>query len=101
MSIELIYKLIACHFIGDYLFQQDFIASTKGQNWYHLLIHCVLYSVPFYLCFGGSIWLFIITALHFPIDVLKARYKKINYVTDQILHFVLLAAYALLGGLIK
>lgn len=45
--IEIIYKLIICHLIGDYVLQNDFIAKTKGENWYHLLVHCLLYSVPF------------------------------------------------------
>lgn len=31
--IEIIYKLIICHLIGDYVLQNDFIAKTKGENW--------------------------------------------------------------------
>lgn len=50
--IETIFILIICHIIGDYLFQNAFIASTKGSNWYHLFVHCVLYAVPFFVVFG-------------------------------------------------
>lgn len=52
MTYEKVFLLIACHMTGDYLFQNNFIASTKGSNWYHLFVHCILYAVPFYLMFG-------------------------------------------------
>lgn len=29
-SIKIIILLICCHLIGDYVFQSDFIAKTKG-----------------------------------------------------------------------
>ena len=41
---EKIFLIILCHAIGDYLFQPDFLAQTKGNNWYHLFLHCVLYA---------------------------------------------------------
>ena len=28
--------LVFCHLVGDYVLQNDFIAKTKGSNWYHL-----------------------------------------------------------------
>ena len=42
-----LFILVICHLIGDYFLQSDFIAKTKGQNWYHLFVHCILYVVPF------------------------------------------------------
>lgn len=91
--IEKISLLIICHVIGDYLFQNEFIASTKGTNWYHLFIHCVLYAVPFLVVFGWCWQLALITVLHFPIDALKARYKKTTYLQDQALHYLLSMTY--------
>lgn len=85
--------LIACHLIGDYPLQTDFIAKTKGDNWYHLFVHCILYAVPFYLAFGWCWQLAVITLLHFPIDALKARYKAITYLQDQVIHYILAALY--------
>ena len=89
--LHLIIMAIALHFVGDYLLQIDFIASTKGKNWYHLVVHCVLYSFVFYVYKDFSIqvfiWLFI---THMIVDVLKARYKKISYITDQVLHYIAL-----------
>ena len=88
-----IITLILCHLIGDYVLQCDFIAKTKGENWYHLLVHCLLYCAPFYLLFGITWQLAVIFVSHILIDSLKARYKKINYVTDQLLHYLIVLVY--------
>ena len=47
MIFATIYKLLACHMLGDYVMQTDFLARTKGESWWHLLAHCVTYTVPF------------------------------------------------------
>ncbi len=91
--IELFFKLIVCHLLGDYFLQVDYIAKTKGDNWYHLLVHCFLYVLPFYWLFGLNWQMIVILVSHFVIDALKARYKKINYITDQILHYAVLMVY--------
>lgn len=88
-----IIELIFCHLIGDYVLQCDFIANTKGSNWYHLIVHCALYCLPFYVIFGLSWQLAVIFIAHIVIDTLKARYKKINYVVDQILHYLTMFIY--------
>ena len=91
--MEIILKIILCHLVGDYVLQCDFIATTKGKNWYHLLVHCFLYIIPFYIVFGYNWKLLIILITHIIIDPLKARWNKINYVTDQILHYLIGAIY--------
>ena len=45
--IKKIVLIVLCHLFGDYVLQCDFIASTKGKNWYHLFVHCALYCLPF------------------------------------------------------
>ena len=90
---ELIYKLIFCHLIGDYVLQSDFIAKSKGENMYHLLVHCFLYAVPFYIIFGYDVRIPVIITSHIVIDILKARYKDIDYVTDQVLHYLAMLIY--------
>jgi hypothetical protein len=90
---ELIYKLIFCHLIGDYVLQNDFIAKSKGENMYHMLVHCFLYAVPFYIVFGFDEKIPIIIITHIIIDIGKARYKVIDYVTDQILHYWAMLIY--------
>ena len=91
--IEKIILLVMCHMIGDYVLQSDFIATTKGKNWYHLFAHCVLYVVPFYICFGFVWQLAAIFFAHLIIDPLKARYNKINYWQDQALHYLVSLLY--------
>lgn len=91
--MNLIITLILCHLLGDYVLQCDYIAQTKGKNWYHLLVHCALYVAPFYFIFGLNWQLAVVFVTHIIIDVLKARYKKINYITDQVLHYLVLAVY--------
>lgn len=93
--IDLIIKLIFCHLVGDYVLQGDFIAKTKGENWYHLFVHCILYCLPFYIVFGLTWKLLFIFISHIIIDPLKARYNKINYVTDQLLHYIVMLVYLL------
>lgn len=91
--VETIFKLILCHLVGDYFFQTRFLAETKGKNWYHLFIHCLMYGIPFYVCFGWCWQLAVIIVLHFPIDAAKARYNKLSYVIDQMLHYALCGLY--------
>lgn len=92
---ETILIIILCHLVGDYVLQVDFIAKTKGTNWYHLFVHCALYVLPFYIVFGLTWQLGFIFVAHMITDPLKARYNKINYVTDQILHYVVALVYFL------
>lgn len=90
---EMMIKLIMCHVFGDYFLQDKFIATTKGENWYHLFVHAVLYCIPLYILFGLDIKLIVIFVSHFFIDMLKARYKIIPYFLDQILHYLFLIIY--------
>lgn len=93
MMIELLLKLVFCHLLGDYVLQSDFIAKSKGENWYHLFVHCVLYCLPFYVVFGFTWDLLFIFLTHIYIDALKARYKLIDYTADQIMHYLILLIY--------
>ena len=86
-KLEILFQIVISHLLGDYFLQIDFIAQSKGKNIYHLLVHCFLYLVPFYFFFGFDYRLLVILISHIIVDLLKAKYKKINYVTDQILHY--------------
>lgn len=90
---ETLLKLVMCHLVGDYVLQIDFIAKTKGKNWYHLLVHCLLYCLPFYLAFGFNWQFFVLFGTHIVVDAAKERYKKIGYVADQVIHYVVLLVY--------
>ena len=83
-------NLILYHLVGDYVLQCDFIAKTKGSNLYHLFVHCALYCLPFILLYGIDWKIGVLFASHIIIDVLKARFNKISYMIDQILHYIVL-----------
>ena len=92
--LKIIYELTICHSLDDYVLQTDFLSRTKGENYWHLFVHCVLYSLPFTLLFGFEpISAFFLTTTHFIVDILKAKYKKINYIEDQLLHVITIVIY--------
>ena len=91
--------LIICHMLGDYFLQVDFIAKTKGDNWYHLIVHCILYLVPFIVVFGIDWRIYLLLIHHIIVDALKARYNKLNYLHDQLQHyFIIYMLYIVIGG---
>lgn len=85
--------MVLCHLVGDYVMQCDFIAQTKGKNWYHLFVHCALYIVPFCIVFGLDWRIAVLFVTHFMIDPLKARWNKIAYTHDQVLHYLIGLVY--------
>lgn len=91
--VNKIILLVICHLIGDYVLQNDFIANSKGYNWYHLFVHCALYIVPFMVVFGIDVNLAALFVCHFIVDACKARWKMINYFEDQLVHYFTLIIY--------
>lgn len=105
--LNTIIKLILCHLVGDYVLQIDYLAKTKGNNFYHLLAHCFLYAIPFYICFGFVWQLIPLISLHIIIYFLKAKkiyvfiYPKgkqkqiyvMPYWLDQVLHYATCLLY--------
>ena len=91
--LTLLYKLLACHMLGDYVLQTDFLAKTKGKSMWHLLAHCVMYTVPFALVFGIDWRIGFILAMHLAVDALKARWHLIGYTSDQAAHLLALVVY--------
>ena len=85
--------LILCHLLGDYVLQNDFIAKSKGSNWYHLFVHCAIYLVPFIAVFGLSWEILFLFVAHMIVDPLKARWNKISYFQDQLIHYLTLIIY--------
>lgn len=92
---ETVITLIFCHLVGDYVLQIDLLAKTKGTNYYHLFVHCLLYTLPFYICFGLDGRILVLFFTHIWIDSYKAIYHKISYTTDQIAHYIILIIYLL------
>lgn len=55
------------HLIGDYLFQNDWMAAEKTKNNGVALAHAGIYSMPFFLL-APSFWWLLIFGTHFFID---------------------------------
>jgi hypothetical protein len=62
------------HFVGDYLFQNDWMATEKTKNSGVALAHASIYSIPFYLLVPSYWWLLIFVT-HFLFD----RYRLAQY----------------------
>lgn len=59
---------IYAHLIGDYIFQNDWLALNKKKSDLHCSIHVACYMIPFLLC-GLNWWQFLlIAAQHYAID---------------------------------
>ena len=93
--IELIFKILFCHFLGDYVLQTDFLAKTKHENTWHLIAHCFLYTVPFYFVLGWSPIIVFMPIHHYLTDLMKCR-KTISYPSDQISHLLFALPYYLI-----
>lgn len=94
--VSKIYFCLVGHAIGDYVLQTNFLATTKGENFWHMLMHCLLYTAPFVLIFGLHWQILVLFGTHLIIDLFKATWKLISYPVDQIVHlFVLFVVYIL------
>ncbi len=96
--VEIIFVLLVCHFLGDYVLQTDFLARTKGGNLWHMIAHCVLYTMPFYCVFGLGWHILALFISHFITDISKARWHTISYLQDQFIHITILA-FMVMGGI--
>lgn len=56
--MEMIYKLIICHFAGDYVLQCDFIAKTKGDKFVasDSALFPVLIAILYCVWLGMATW---------------------------------------------
>lgn len=75
MTLELaLFAGIIFHLVGDYLFQNDWMALNKTKSDLAAFIHAALYSALFLLISNPYLWLVII-GTHFLID----RYRLAVY----------------------
>lgn len=108
--IETFLILVAVHFICDYVFQTDAIATGKnknldpakfGVNWYYWLTsHAATHAAGVYLV-TGFFWIAVLEFLsHWVIDWLKCE-GKLSLHQDQLVHigFKLFYIVLIVGGL--
>lgn len=56
------------HFVGDYLFQSDWMASEKTKRWWPAVAHALTYGLPFLVVTRSIPALVVIVATHAVID---------------------------------
>lgn len=112
--VELLLVLLLLHWIGDFVFQTDWIAQNKSKSLTALFVHVLTYSVVFGvgvlalfngLKFLDTIALFVAVnaALHFVTDFVTSRASSVLWKAgqrheffvmigfDQLLHTVAIA----------
>lgn len=101
--MEKFLAIIMAHMVGDYLFQSDYLAANKGKDNYILLAHSVIYTFGVMLVAylfnieTKALNLFLIGAIHIPVDYLKARGITVKWfgsskalLLDQLVHYITL-----------
>lgn len=63
--------ILGIHFISDFILQPDWVAQNKSKNWRVLLLHIIVYSIPF-LIFGWK-YALINMGLHGVTDAITSR----------------------------
>lgn len=96
--------LLACHMVGDYIFQTSDMAAKKLTEWPTRLLHVLAYNLPFMvLCLltgatGPKVGLFLLlnVVIHFIVDSRRWASGKDwapkPILVDQSIHLVTLAA---------
>ncbi len=110
--ISILFLMILCHIIDDFVFQPVCLSNLKQKNWWDehchgklyrndykmaLFIHSLSWSIminlPLMLLYSHNDWIIAISILinmviHFIVDDLKANKWKINLITDQTIHLI-------------
>jgi hypothetical protein len=84
--------LLACHFIGDFPFQGEWLGAKKASSWEWMLYHCLIYTAVFIIFAKiSAAFALLLCISHFIIDPLKCRYGVIRYIwLDQLLHLAVI-----------
>lgn len=117
IDITVVLAILFCHFVGDFVLQDDATAKNKSKHNIVLFHHVMIYSLPF--CLAGvilniftPIWVLINITAHFITDYCTSRitstlYKeqKIHWFfvvigLDQLIHYVtMIVTYQYFPGL--
>lgn len=110
IELWIIVSLLVCHFIGDFIIQNDTMAVNKSKSNYWLTVHVSTYMIPFIVFYGiiasnpVTFILLIVSnfALHWITDYITSRvashffaqekrglfFKTIGF--DQLIHGICL-----------
>ncbi len=88
-------NIVICHLLGNSYFKNNYsnndiddVKPIKDSGWNHF-IRCIMYVLPFYLCFGLGWQLIILFITHIIIDPSKAKWNRVSYIQDQVLHYII------------
>lgn len=73
---------ILCHLVGDYLLQNDWMATNKTKKHLPAIIHSIVYSLPF-LFITSPLQVLFIALAHFPIDRYRVPVLWIKFVNNN------------------
>ncbi len=106
MQYDLLLKLIAAHFVSDFLLQPS--AWVNARNKHHftawqLYLHGLVTTTTVVILCGADLWFIgiILGISHIVLDGTKSYLKQstLYFLTDQVIHFMILAAcWALFTG---
>jgi len=85
METKILLLLVWTHFVADFILQTNYIAANKSKYTGCLLIHCIIYSIPF-LIFGVE-YAIINGMLHFIVDYFSSALTTVFYANDKIHRF--------------
>lgn len=109
--------LLAGHLVGDYILQNDWMASRKASQTWPCVVHCVCYAIAiamFSFWFLSAVDIAIVGVLHFPVDRWRLARKFMTWngqesfatgplapwsiiVVDNTIHIVVLAIVGMLS----
>jgi len=71
IDLGIVLLLVWLHFIADFVFQSDYMAQNKSKSNQVLLLHVLVYSLPFYII--GWEFALLNGAMHFVVDYITSR----------------------------
>ena len=91
MDISIIGAILLAHLVGDYLLQNDEMATKKTTSWAWALLHGAVYTLPFMLITLNPWALLIIGGTHAIIDRYRLAKHFIwaynNFTTTKAFHY--------------
>lgn len=70
--------LIWTHFVADFLLQNTWMSENKSRSLVALMVHSIVYGLPFVLIYGPVFGLVTLT-LHGLVDLLSSKLTKYLY----------------------
>jgi len=75
---------LLCHFVGDYIFQSDWMAMNKSKKTLNCLVHCILYTACFLILTLSWKALLFIGVTHFIFDRFPIIIKRLIWLKNHI-----------------